>query len=433
MVLCLLYTGLTCGYFPLSGLPAKERFLRFLTLAGALCALALLGACREPAGTQAPALPEVVVRVVELGAVPLQTELPGRTTPFMVAEVRPQVGGIIRARPFTEGAMVRAGQVLYEIEPASFRAAVEQQEGALANARAAVSATRTLAERYKALLPMNGVSKQEYDNAVAAHEQALAGVRMQAAALNTARINLQHTRVTAPIAGRTSRSTVTPGALVSASQAAPLLTISQLDPIYVDIEQSSTELVRLRQALRDGTLAREADPQGQRVSVLLEDGSPYPHEGRVQLTEVTVDPSSGSVTLRAKLPNPDGLLLPGMYVRAVVAEGSVPNAVLVPQQAITRSRRGDPSVRVVKPDDTIETRPVTVARAMATDWLVTAGLVAGERLVLEGGRNTPDGAKVKVVQVAAGAADAAAPPNGPMQPAPGAARAAGAGTPTRAP
>lgn len=407
--------------------------MRFLTLAGALCALALLGACREQATTQPPALPEVVVRVVEPQSVPLHTELPGRTSPFMVAEVRPQVGGIIRARPFTEGALVRAGQVLYEIEAASYRAAVEQQEGAVANARATVNSTRALAERYKALLPMNGVSKQEYDNAAAAHEQALANVRMQTAVLNTARINLQHTRVTAPIDGRTSRSAVTPGALVSASQAAPLLTISQLDPIYVDIEQSSTELVRLRQALRDGALAREADPQGQRVTLLMEDGTAYPHEGRIQLTEVTVDPSSGSVTLRAKVPNPDGLLLPGMYVRAVVSEGSIPNAVLVPQQAIIRDRRGNPSVRVVKPDDTIETRPVSVARAMGTDWLVTAGLVAGDRVVLEGARSAPDGAKVQVVQIAAGNGAAAAPPNGPLEPRPGATRANGAGTAARAP
>ena len=360
-----------------------------------LCALLLLGACHERPKTAAPATPEVTVRTLQTQTVPLRTELPGRTSPFMVAEVRPQVGGIVRSRPFTEGAAVKAGQVLYEIDPAPFQAAVEQQEGALANARANVASTQALAERYKALLPQKAVSRQEYDNAQAAYAQAQAAVKVTSAQLNTARINLQYTKVTAPIAGRTSRSSVTPGALVSASQATPLLTISQLDPIYVDITQSSAELVRLRQALKAGKINRE--DEAQRVSLVMEDGTPYPVEGRVQLTEVTVDPSSGSVTLRARFPNPDGLLLPGMYVRAVVTEGSTPTGILAPQAAIIRDRRGNPQARLVTAEDKLEVRPVTIARSVGTNWLVSEGLKSGDRLVLSGGQNVQPGTAVKAV------------------------------------
>lgn len=345
----------------------------------------------------------------------------------MTAEVRPQVGGIIRKQPFTEGTQVKAGQVLYEIDPAPFRATVAQQEGALANAQATVKSTGAMAQRYRALLAHNGVSKQELDNAEAAFGQAQAQVRVQSALLETARINLQHTRVTAPISGHTSRSAVTPGALVSAGQAAPLLTISQLDPIYVDISQSSTEVLKLRQAQAAGTLSRDA--AGQRVSLLLEDGSTYAQEGRIQLTEVTVDPSSGSVTLRAKFPNPDGLLLPGMYVRTVVTEGSTPQGIVVPQSAIKRDRRGNPVARVVTADNKLETRPVVIARSVGSQWLISEGLKAGDRLVLEGANNAQPGSTVRVIEeppaAAASAAAGKAPANGTpvMAPAAGAAAA----------
>lgn len=382
---------------------------RYPALAALFCALGLLGACREaPKPAAAPPVPEVVVRTLEVQTVPLRTELPGRTAPFMTAEVRPQVGGIIRQQPFTEGTQVKAGQVLYEIDPAPFQAAVSQQEGALANAQATVNSTRALAERYKALLAGNGVSKQEYDNAQAAYGQAQAQVRVQSALLETARINLRYTRVTAPIAGHTSRSAVTPGALVSAGQATPLLTISQLDPIYVDISQSSAEMLRLRQALAAGKLSRDA--AGQRVTLTLEDGSSYAHEGRIQLTEVTVDPSSGSVTLRAKFPNPDGLLLPGMYVRTVVTEGSTPGGIVVPQATISRDRRGNPQARVVTPENKLELRPVTVARSVGTNWLVSEGLKTGDKLVLAGGQNVQPGTTVKPVDEPP--ASAAPPQNG---------------------
>lgn len=377
-------------------------------LAFAACALVLLGACRDKPATPAAAPPEVVVRTVQPQVVPMHAELPGRTAAFMVAEVRPQVGGIIRSRPFTEGSAVQAGQVLYEIDPMPFQAEVQRAEGALANAKATVASTRALAERYKALLPQKAVSQQEHDNAQAAYAQALAGVKVQEAALNTARINLQYTRVTAPIAGRTSRSAVTPGALVSAAQATPLLTISQLDPIYVDIAQSSTEILRLRQALAAGRLDRSGEAQ--RVLLMLEDGTRYPHEGRVQLTEVTVDPSSGSVTLRAKFPNPEGLLLPGMYVRTVVDEGSTPQGIVVPQSTVVRDRRGNPMARVVTADNKLEERPVVIARSVGTNWLVGEGLKAGDRLVLAGGQNVQPGTTVKVANETPAAGTAPAKP-----------------------
>ena len=389
------------------------------------CALGLLGACREapkPAAAP-PAVPEVVVRTLQAQTVPLRTELPGRTAPFMTAEVRPQVGGIIRRQPFTEGTQVKAGQVLYEIDPAPFQAAVSQQEGAVANAQATLNSTRALAERYKALLAHNGVSKQEFDNAQAAHGQAQAQARMQSALLETARINLRYTRVTAPIAGHTSRSAVTPGALVSAGQATPLLTISQLDPIYVDISQSSAEMLRLRQALAAGKLSRDA--ASQRVTLVLEDGSPYPHEGRIQLTEVTVDPSSGSVTLRARFPNPEGLLLPGMYVRTVVTEGSTPDGIVVPQGAVSRDRSGRPQARVVTAENKLELRPLVIARSVGSNWLVSEGLRGGDRLVMAGGQNVQSGTTVKPVDEPPAAAAPAAPPQNGAPIAPGAPGAAG--------
>ncbi|WP_225783590.1 efflux RND transporter periplasmic adaptor subunit [Xenophilus sp. Marseille-Q4582] len=401
---------------------------RYPALAALFCALGLLGACREaPPPAAAPPVPEVVVRTLQVQTVPLRTELPGRTAPFMTAEVRPQVGGIIRSQPFTEGTQVKAGQVLYEIDPAPFQAALAQQEGALANAQATVNSTRALAERYKALLAHNGVSKQEYDNAQAAYGQAQAQVRVQSALLETARINLRYTRVTAPIAGHTSRSAVTPGALVSAGQATPLLTISQLDPIYVDISQSSTEILRLRQALAAGKLSRDA--QGQRVTLTLEDGSTYPHEGRIQLTEVTVDPSSASVTLRARFPNPDGLLLPGMYVRTVVTEGSTPDGILVPQATVSRDRRGNPQARVVTPENKLELRPVTVARSVGNQWLVSDGLRAGDKLVVAGGQNVQPGNTVKPVDEPPASAT---PPQNGTPVAPAAAPAAGGQSPATA-
>ena len=367
---------------------------RYPALAGLFCALGLLGACREaPKPAAAPPTPEVVVRTLQAQTVPLRTELPGRTAPFMTAEVRPQVGGIIRKQPFTEGTQVKAGQVLYEIDPASFQAALSQQEGALANAQASVNSTRALAERYKSLLAHNGVSKQEVDNAQAAFGQAQAQVRMQAAQLETARINLQHTRVTAPISGHTSRSAVTPGALVSASQATPLATIQQIDPIYVDMQQSSTDLTRMRQALDSGGVA----PGSTSVRMRLEDGSAYGFTGTVQFSEMTVNEATGTVTLRARFPNPKGLLLPGMFVTALFDQVVDPAAILVPQAAVQRDFDGSAFVYIVGQGNKAARRKVVTDRSAGPAWVVTDGLKPGDRVITQGLGNVRQDAPIQPV------------------------------------
>jgi membrane fusion protein (multidrug efflux system) len=352
----------------------------------------------RPAATPRAA-PEVVVVPVTPEPVTLRSELPGRTAAHSSAEIRPQVSGIVRRRLFNEGALVSAGQVLYEIDPAPFAAAAEQQAAALADAEAAARVGRLLEQRYRTLLPLGTISQQDYDNAAAALAQADARVRVAQAAANAARINLQWTRVASPIAGRTGRSLVTPGALVSASQAEPLTIVSQLDPIYVDLTQSSAELLRLRQGLRQGSVTRGTATRV--VRLRLEDGSPYPHEGRLELSEVTVDPSTGSVALRAVFPNPDGLLLPGMYVRAEVDEGVNPAGIRVPQQAIVRDRKGNATVRLVDAQGRLQVRPVVVSRVLDNAWLVDSGLAAGERVVIEGGTGAAPGSEVRVVAGAA--------------------------------
>jgi membrane fusion protein (multidrug efflux system) len=352
----------------------------------------------KPAATPRAA-PEVVIVTVTPEAVTLRSELPGRTAAHSSAEIRPQVSGIVRRRLFNEGALVSAGQVLYEIDPAPFAAAAEQQAAALADAEAGARVGRLLEQRYRTLLPQGTISQQDYDNAAAALAQADARVRVARAATNAARINLQWTRVASPIAGRTGRSLVTPGALVSASQAEPLTIVSQLDPIYVDLTQSSADLLRLRQGLQQGSVMRGTATRA--VRLRLEDGSPYPHEGRLELSEVTVDPSTGSVALRAVFPNPDGLLLPGMYVRAEVDEGVNPEGIRVPQQAIVRDRKGNATVRLVDAEGRLQVRPVVVSRVLDNAWLVDSGLAAGERVVIEGGTGTAPGSEVRVVDGAA--------------------------------
>lgn len=354
-----------------------------------------LSSCRN-AGDSSPApAPQVVVQVVRTQSVTLRTELPGRTAAFAVSEVRPQVGGLIRARLFTEGAVVSAGQILYQIEPGSYEAALEQEQGAQASAQAAVRVAQLLVDRYQRLLSAKTISQQDYDNAEAALAQAQANLRLRNAAVNSARINLQWTRITAPIAGRTGRSSVTAGALVSANQAAALTTISQLDPIYVDLTQSSAELLRLRRS------AREADgtaPDSQKVTLLLEDGSQYPLEGRMMLREVTVDPTTGAIALRAEFANPDGLLLPGMYVRAIVTAAIYDRGILVPQVALQRDRKGNGSVKLVDARNQIQVRDVVAVRAIGDSWLVESGLQPGERVVVEGAQNTEPGTTVQIVE-----------------------------------
>lgn len=377
---------------------AKRSCGRQLLAAPGL-ALLLVSGCQKPPPPPARPTPQVVVQVMHAQPVLLRSELPGRTAAHEMADVRPQVGGLIRDRLFTEGANVQAGQVLYQIDPAPFQAALEQADAALASAKAAARVSELLVQRYRLLLPAKSISQQDFDNAEANLGQAQATVRQREAAVNAARIDLQWTRITAPIAGRTGRSFVTPGALVSANQATALTTISQLDPIYVDLTQSSAELLRLRRAAKDGEMKRGA-AGSQKVTLVLEDGTAYPLPGRIQLSEVTVDATTGTVLVRALFPNPEGQLLPGMYVRAVVEEGTSDKGMLVPQQAITRDRKGNAMVRVVTADNKLEPRVLVVSRSIGTDWLATDGLAEGDRVVVEGATNAPPGASVEIVEAA---------------------------------
>ncbi len=335
------------------------------------------------------------MRTVAPEPVALRSELPGRTACPASPRSAPQVSGIVRRRLFTEGATVKAGQVLYELDPEPFAAAAEQQAATLADAEAAAKLAELQEKRYRTLLPQGTVSQQDYDTASATLAQAQARVRLALAAANAARISLRWTQVASPVAGRTGRSLVTPGALVNANQADALTTVSQLDPIYVDVTQSSTELLRLRMASQSGRLQRAGTARVVRLT--LEDGTPYAHEGRLELAEVTVDPSSGSVTLRAVFPNPEGLLLPGMYVRTVIDEGIDSQAIRLPQEVVSRDRKGNATVRVVDGASKLQVRAVTVSRAIETDWLVDGGLAAGDRVVIEGANNAPPGSEVHVV------------------------------------
>ena len=380
---------------------------------GAVLAMAAFGAaCGKPPAGPPQGPPEVGVVTMTAERVVLTTELPGRTSPFLVAEVRPQVNGILRERAFEEGSDVKAGALLYQIDPAPYQAAFEQAKASLAMAEANVPAARSRAERMKGLVAIHAVGQQDYDDAVAALQQAEASVAAAKAAVESARINLSYTPIRAPISGRTGRSSVTVGALVTAYQPVPLATVQQLDPIYVDVAQSSAELLRLQKSLKGGALTKDAS--WSRVKLILEDGTPYPREGKLKFREVTVDPATGSVTLRMVFPNPDHVLLPGMYVRAVVEEGVVSDAILVPQQGVARTPKGEPYALVAGQDGKVEQRMLTVGRAIGDRWLVTAGLAAGDQVIVEGTQRIRPGADVKAVPFVAAAPGApAAAPAGP--------------------
>ncbi|WP_276527358.1 efflux RND transporter periplasmic adaptor subunit [Microvirgula aerodenitrificans] len=326
----------------------------------------------------------------------MTTELPGRTSSFQIAEVRPQVGGIIQKRLFREGADVKAGQPLYQIDPATYRAAYDSARATLAKADANLTTARLKAERYRELVSINAVSKQEYDDADAAFKQAAADVAGARAAVESARINLDYTRVSSPISGRIGKSTVTPGALVTQNQADALTTVQQIDPIYVDVTQSSTEVLRLRRELESGKLAR-AGNGGARVKLRLEDGSDYAHEGRLEFSDITVDQGTGAITIRAVFPNPERNLLPGMYVRAVLEEGVNDQAILVPQQGVTRNHKGEATALVVGQDNKVAERVLNVSRTIGDKWLVNSGLKQGDRVIVEGLQKVHPGAVVKPV------------------------------------
>ena len=377
-----------------------------------ICALgALLTSCSSGDKKGAPPTPEVGYVVVQSQPVSLPVTLAGRTAAYEMSEVRPQVSGVIRARQFTEGSIVREGQTLYQIDPSLYQAAAEQARANVAAAEATRSAAATKAARYAPLAKIEAISQQDYTDAAAQARQAAAQVAVGRATLDTARVNLRFTRVPAPITGRIGRSLVTTGGLVTANQTDPLTTIQRLDPMFVDIQQSSADLLALRQSVS----GNGAVPTTAAVKIALEDGSGYPYAGTLQFTEAMVDPTTGSVTLRVRVPNPQGLLLPGMYVRASITQAEVPNAILVPQAGVARSPRGRATVLLVGADGKAVLREVTTSRTVGDKWLVTDGLKPGDKVIVEGLGKVKAGAAVKAVpagsapRAKAGAGTGAAP------------------------
>jgi membrane fusion protein (multidrug efflux system) len=414
----------------------------------------LLTACnRQPAMMTLPP-PEVATVTVAAKPIVLTVELPGRTSPYLIAEIRPQVSGLIQKRLFTEGSDVKAGQTLYEIDPAPFKAALDNAAANLESmrkgadrARSALSASlagvarqqavavfaRTNRQRYEDLLKEKAVSASDSEQAVTAANvaeatltateadvqsarEALAvaeaSIQQATAALETARINLGYTRITAPISGRIGKSTVTDGAIVTAFQPTPLSTIQQLDPIYVDVPQSTSGLLRLRQRLSEGRMNRD-DANANKVRLLLEDGTPYPSEGTLQFRDVSVDATTGSVILRMVFPNPNGVLLPGMFARAVVNEGINEKALLIPQQAVSRDPKGNPLALIVDAAGKVEMRPLVVDQAIGDQWLVSSGLTPGDRVIVEGSQKVRPGTPVREVPFVASQEPAAKPANTP--------------------
>ena len=385
-----------------------RRNLPFMPLGLALAGALLITACGgkdQPPGPGAGA-PAVTVLTLKAESVPVATELPGRTSPYQIAELRPQVTGIVKERLFKEGSEVKAGQVLYQIDPATYRAAADSARANLARAEANVEAARLKAERYAELVKIEAVSRQDNDEAVAALKQAQADVGSARAALDKANIDLGFTRVTSPIAGRISRSAVTAGALVTANQAAALATVQKLDPIYVDLTQSSAELLRMRRDFEAGRLQRAAG-NAVPVQLVLEDGSLYGAEGKLAFSEVTVDEATGSVTLRAVFPNPRGELLPGMYVRARLTQGVQGDAILVPHAAVSRTPRGEGQAMVVNAESKVEPRIIKTGQSIGDKWLVTEGLVPGDRVIVEGLQKARPGSPVQAQEAGAAAAPAA--------------------------
>ncbi|HOB66097.1 efflux RND transporter periplasmic adaptor subunit [Ottowia sp.] len=344
-------------------------------------------------GGGAPPPPEVAVVTVQPGTVGLTTELPGRLEPSRVAQVRARATGILNKRVFTEGSDVRAGQVLYQIDSAPYQATRQSAQAQLAQTQAQLANASAMVTRYRPLVAANAVSKQEFDAAVAAEKAAQAQVAAARAAVRTADINLGYATVTAPISGRIGRSLVTEGALVSAQEGTQLATIQQINPLYLNITQSAAEVMALRQALQSGKLARAGGAEAAKVQVLLENGQVYGQTARLLFTDLSVDPATGQVNLRAEVPNPGGLLMPGMYVRARVEQAEVDNAILLPQQAVTRGTKGD-TVMVVAPDGAVAPRPIKIGGQKGNQWIVTEGLKPGEQVMVEGAMKLMMGAKV---------------------------------------
>ncbi|EDQ2286764.1 efflux RND transporter periplasmic adaptor subunit [Salmonella enterica subsp. arizonae] len=355
---------------------------------------ALLAGCNDQGDTQAhPGEPQVTIDVVETAPLAVTTELPGRTSAFRIAEVRPQVSGIVLKRNFTEGSDVEAGQSLYQIDPATYQADYDSAKGELAKSEAAAAIAHLTVKRYVPLIGTKYISQQEYDQAIADARQSDAAVVAAKAAVESARINLAYTKVTSPISGRIGKSNVTEGALVTNGQSTELATVQQLDPIYVDVTQSSNDFMRLRQSVEQGSLHK--DSASSTVELVMENGQVYPLKGTLQFSDVTVDESTGSITLRAVFPNPQHSLLPGMFVRARIDEGVQPNAILVPQQGVTRTPRGDAMVMVVNDKSLVEARNVVAAQAIGDKWLISEGLKPGDKVIVSGLQKARPGVKVK--------------------------------------
>lgn len=360
-----------------------------------IAAVAMVGCEKPQAPGMAPGVPEVEVVTLKPQAIDLATELPGRTVDFRQAEIRPQVSGILQKRLFEEGQMVEAGQVLYQIDPAPYQATLSSAEASLAKAKAVLRNAQLKAKRIKELLATKAVSPQDYDDAQADELQAKAELASAEASLLSAQINLNYTQIKAPISGQIGRSSVTEGALLTANQAQGLATIRQLDPIYVDLTQSSTEMLKLKRQLQQGALTAVQETA---VTLKLDDGNVYQHQGKLQFSEVNVDPSTGMVTIRAVFPNEHGELLPGMFVRAKVQLGVEPQGLLIPQKALIRTPKAQASVMLVNAQNQVEARIIEVSRAIDQYWLAESGIQAGDRIIVSGLQKVRPGASVKVLE-----------------------------------
>jgi membrane fusion protein, multidrug efflux system len=375
---------------------------RLFSLASALALASGLTGCgnRQNAG-YTPQKPQVTVVTLQPQQVSLTRELPGRTSAYLVAEVRPQVSGIVKQRLFVEGALVKAGQPLYELDDAPYRAQYNNAQAALQKAKASLEVAQSTAKRNADLIKIDAVSQQDNDNAAAAWHTAQADVAAAQAALDSSAVNLAYAHIVSPISGRIGKSGVTQGALVTADQTTAMATVQQLDPIYVDVNQSSSDWLQLRQEISAGRI--EGGGAGASAKIVLEDGKDYAHDGKLQFADVTVDPTTGQILLRAIVPNPEHLLMPGMYVRAVIDEGVVPKGLLAPQQSIARDPRGNATALIVAADNTVQLRQVRVARTIGNHWLVEEGLSSGDRVVVEGVQKVQPGMQVQVIEQSASA------------------------------
>lgn len=360
-----------------------------------ICGLVLGGCGKDDAPPQRPK-PEVSFFTVEPQALDLTTELPGRTSVYQVAEIRPQINGVVQQVAFTEGSDVKEGDLLFQIDPVLYQANYDSARASLTKAEVYLPSIQARANRYRELLKTNAVSKQDYDDTVSALAQARADLAYCRANLKQAKTNLDYTRITAPFSGRIGKTDARIGTLVTAYQAVSLATLQQLDPVYVDVTQSSADFLRLRKHFESGAL-RENEAIARKVTLLLEDGTAYPHTGELRFQDATVNPSTGSFFIRIAIPNPDLLLYPGMYVRAVLQEGQAPEAILVPQQAVRRNYKGDPYVFIVTAENTIQETPVVLDRTIGSNWFVTSGVKKGDRLVMEGALNIADKSEVRAV------------------------------------